>query len=362
VIGLAACGEPFVVLGDAPGVMRIVMGVGDSIGTHVDSLATLTKLTQPTAVAFDPEAGILYVADRGALRQVDGVSTPVARIFSVSSRGRALLLLDAGGCTTGTCILQIAAMALAPDRSLIIADAAGNRVFRYRPGADHTVLAGDGTLATAPDNSVAAQSPISRPAGVAVDDDGTIYISETGASRIRAIDAAGRLITVAGTGVPGHSGDGGPATAAQMHEPGGIIVVDGVIYFTDLFRHVVRRIDASGTITTVAGVPGTAGYAGDGGPATAATLDRPTAVALTPDRTQLFVSDRNNDVVRVIDQGTGIIRTFAGTGSRQWSGNRRLAGETSLFTPTGLDAAENGFLFIVDTGHSVVWRTSVAID
>ncbi|HEX2167554.1 MAG TPA: hypothetical protein VHG09_10025, partial [Longimicrobiales bacterium] len=100
VFSLAGCGEPFVVLGDAPGLMRIVLGVGNSIGTTVDSLATRTRLTAPTAVAFNAEIGVLYVGDRGSVRQVNGITTPVARIFSVTSRGSAELLLDAGGCTT----------------------------------------------------------------------------------------------------------------------------------------------------------------------------------------------------------------------------------------------------------------------
>jgi large repetitive protein len=121
-------------------------------------------------------------------------------------------------------------------------------------------------------------------------------------------------------------------------------------------------VDSDGVITTIAGVPGSAAYTGDGGFAVDAALDRPVALALTPDRRQLFISDLGNDRVRAIDLASGAIRTFAGTGSRTWTGSRRLAGETSLFRPFGLDAAANGFLFIVDSGHSVVWRTSVAAE
>lgn len=358
-IALTGCGEPFVVLGDAPGIMRVVLGVGDSIGTRVDSLASRTRLTEPTSVAFGTDASFLYVGDRGGVRRQGGVSTPAARIFSVTSRGTATLLLNDGGCSTGTCILQPAAMALAADGALIIADPAGNRVFRYVPFGALTVIAGNGTVATAPDGSVAAASPISRPSGVAIGSDGRIYISETGAHRIRRIDAAGLLQTVAGTGEPGHAGDGGPAALAQLHEPAGLLVTDGVMYFADFFTHVVRRVDSQGVISTLAGVPGVAGYSGDEGAAADAVLNRPVAVALTPDGEQLLFSDQGNDRVRAIDFASGYIRTFAGTGSRIYSGSRRLAGETSLFRPAGLDASANGFLFIVDSGHSVVWRTSI---
>lgn len=359
---LAGCGEPFVVLGDAPGLMRIVLGVGDSIGTRVDSLAIRTRLTQPTGVAFDAESGRLYVGDRGSLRQVNGISTPVARILSVTSRGVATLLLDAGGCSSGPCMLQPTAIAIASDGTLIIADQVGNRVFRYVPFGTLSVIAGDGTSATAPDGAPAATSPISRPAGVAVGADGTIYIGESGGHRVRRIDANGLLRTVAGTGVPGHSGDGGVATAAQLHEPAALAIRDDALYIGDMFTHVIRRVDADGIIETIAGAAGVPGYSGDGGPAENAVLNRPAALALTPDGRQLFISDQGNDRVRAIDFATGLIRTFAGTGSRTWSGSRRLAGETALFRPAGLDAASNGFLFIVDSGHSVVWRTSVGID
>jgi DNA-binding beta-propeller fold protein YncE len=157
-----------VVLGDAPGVMRIVLGVGDSIGTRVDSSAVRTRLTDPRGVAFDPDASLLFVGDRGSVRQVSGISTPVARLFSVTSRGAATLLLDGGGCTSGTCLFQPTAMAMAPDGSLVIADQVGNRVFRFSTARVLSVIAGDGTTATAPDGATAATSPISRPAGVAV--------------------------------------------------------------------------------------------------------------------------------------------------------------------------------------------------
>lgn len=359
---LVGCGEPFVVLGDAPGIMRIALGIGDSIGTTVDSLAVRTRLTEPRGLAFDPADGLLYVGDRGALRQVGGITTRVARIFSVSSGGRATLLLDGGGCTAGPCIVEPTAMALAPDGTVVIADQVGNRVFRYVRGGAQTVIAGDGTMNVAPDGARADASSISRPAGVAVDADGTVYISEAGSHRVRFIDAGGSLRTAAGTGTPGHAGDGGAATAAELNEPAGIALSDGALFISDVVMHVVRRVDAAGMISTLAGNPGVPGFSGDGGAAVDASLDRPVALAVTPDGRQLFISDQENDRVRAIDLATGIIRTFAGTGSTLYTGNRGLAGETSLFRPAGLDAAANGFLFVADNGHSVVWRTSIDVN
>jgi DNA-binding beta-propeller fold protein YncE len=358
----AGCGEPLVVLGDAPGLMRLVLGVGDSMGTRVDTLATRTRLTDPRAVAFDAATSLLRVADRGSLRQVSGTTTRVARIFSVTSSGRSTLLLDTGGSQQGTCLLEPTSMAVTRDGSLIIADAVGSRLFRYVPGGALTVLAGTGAAISAPDGSQAAGAPVDRPAGVAVADDGRIFFSESGAHRIRVISAGGILGTVAGTGQRGSAGDGGPAAAAQLDAPAGLALRDGTLYIAEQGAHTVRAIDAGGQIRTVAGIPGGAGFGGDGGPAIAARLNRPYAVSVSSSGRTLFISDRDNDRVRVVDLASGVIRTFAGTGERRYTGSRLSAGQTALHDPAGIDASAGGFIFIADPGHSVVWRTSVGFD
>ena len=355
----AACGEPLVVLGDAPSLMRIVLGVPDSLGTRVDSLALRTRIFEPTGVAFDDAAGVLFVADRGAMRQIGGVNTRVARIISVTSSGRARLVLDAGGCISGTCIVEPVAMVRAGDGSLIIADAAGHRVLRYVPSGAITVLAGTGVAGNAQDGSIAAQSPVNRPMGVAIAADGRILFSENNANRVRAIGADGRLTTVAGNGAAARSGDGGPATSAGVDGPTGLAVVGGTLYIAEYGGDVVRAVEG-GTISTIAGT-GVAGFGGDDGPATDARLDRPFALAATDDGRTLFISEEGNHRVRAISLATGVIRTFAGTGETVYSGNRRAAGETSIARPAGIDAA-GGFLFIVDRGHGVIWRTATTLN
>ena len=356
----AACGEPLVVLGDAPGLMRIVLGVGDSVGTRVDSIAVRSRLTEPTAVAFDAANGVLYVADRGAMRQVSGINTRVARIFSVTSNGRARLVLDGGGCVPGPCIVEPLAMVRAADGSLLIADGAGHRVLRYVPGGGIVVLAGTGSLGTSADGAVAAQSPVSRPRGVAVAADGSVLFSEANSHRVRAIGADGRLRTIAGSGASIHSGDGGAATAAGVPEPAGLLVIDGVLYIAEFGGATVRAVDPDGTIRTVAGTA-VAGIARDGGPADQAQLNGPVALAAPADGRTVFVSDQANHRVRAISLTSGTISTFAGTGATAWTGSRRAAGETALAAPAGLEVA-GGFLFIADRGHSVIWRTSITIE
>lgn len=353
---IAGCGDPLVVLGDTPGLMRIVLGIGDSIGTRVDTSAVRTRLREPRAVAFAPELGSFYATDRGASRTVSGVTTPVGRIFSVTSGGRARLELDAGGCLIGTCILDPVAM-VRHNGTLIIADVAGNRIVQYTPGGGITVLAGNGTAATSADGAVAATSPVFQPAGVAVAPDGRILFSEGPANRVRAIGPDGRLTTVAGSGASTTGGDGGAAVNAGVVQPAGLLYIDDVLYIAEYGAGNVRAVNADGTISTVAGVGGQ-GFSGDGGPAVEAALNRPFALAAAENGRTLFITDQGNNRVRAVDLVTGIIRTFAGTGGTRWTGSRGSAGETSLDAPYGL-AVGSSFLFIVDRGHAVIWRTAV---
>lgn len=349
----AACGEPLIVLGDAPGLMRVVLGVGDSIGTRVDTIATRTRLNEPGGVAFDEASSTLYAADRGANRVSGGVTTRVARIITVDSRGRSRILVDAGGCNPG-CILQAAAIAPAAG-GLLVADPIGNRLLRVGPGGAVTVVAGTGARGSAPDGAAALSAPLDVPAGVAVGPDGLIYFSEMTGNRVRRISAAGLLETVAGSGSGVHGGDGGPALNAGVVQPAGLLWIGDALYIAEAGAGSVRRVQA-GTISTVAGVDGQ-GFSGDDGPATSARLNFPIALAANGTGRTLYIADRDNDRVRALDLATGIIHTFAGTGSRTWSGVRRPAGETALYAPVALHAG-GGFLFISDRGHSVVWRTA----
>jgi streptogramin lyase len=163
-----------------------------------------------------------------------------------------------------------------------------------------------------------------------------------------------RVSTFAGTGVAGFSGDGGPATSAQINDPYGVVRgPDGAIWFCERNGQRVRRIATDGTITTVVGT-GTAGYAGDGGPATAATLNLPHEIRF--DRAgNLVIADMGNNAVRRVDLKTGIISTIAGGPARRgYSGDGGPATEAALRSPHSIqfDAAFN--LYICDVGNHVV--------
>jgi sugar lactone lactonase YvrE len=347
------------VTGDAPGFMTIVAGVGDSIGTRVDSLARRTKLTEPRAIAFDDASGVLYVADRGSTISAGGTTRRVARILAVESNGRSRLLIDGSACPAPSCPELVHSMAVAADGSVVLGDPVGHRIYRLRPGIGIEVIAGTGSPGDSPDGTAATAAALRGPAGIAIDAAGRLLFSEQTGHRVRAIRSDGTLETIAGTGVPGAAGDGGPAHQATLNGPAGLAVSEsGVLYIADRLNARIRAVMLqTGTIDRVAGT--NPGYGGDGGPASSALLDRPESVAISPDGLSLYMADSGNHRVRLVNLVDGTVSTFAGTGSTAFTGAGRVAGDTSLATPTAVETSANGFLFVTDTGHFAVWRTRV---
>ena len=160
---------------------------------------------------------------------------------------------------------------------------------------------------------------VNDPYGIVTGPDGAIYFCDLGNQRIRKIDrAARRLSTIAGNGTRGYAGDGGPATGASLNMPHEIdFDANGHLYIAERDSHVIRKVDAkSGAISTFAGT-GTAGFSGDGGPAFAAQLRQPHSIAIDPTKKFLLICDIGNHRIRRVEFSTGVIDTFGGTGERQ---------------------------------------------
>jgi hypothetical protein len=183
------------------------------------------------------------------------------------------------------------------------------------------------------DNIPPLQAKLRGPAGVAVSGD-VALIADTSNQRIRQAVPGGVITTIAGTGVAGFSGDGGPATQGQLNAPNDVAVaVQGGYYIADTGNHRVRYVSAAGTITTVAGT-GTPGYNGDNQPATSAELNEPTSVLSVG--TGFLIADTGNNRVRFVDASTGQISTVAGTGVPGFSGDGGPATSAELTFPQGL--------------------------
>lgn len=213
-------------------------------------------------------------------------------------------------------------------------------------------LAGTGVSGFSGDGGPAGLAQLHGPRGVAIDANGRVAVADSNNHRIRFVGPDGLIITGAGTGVAGFAGDGGPATAAQLNAPSGVAATaDGGLLVADLLNHRIRRVSPEGQITTVAGSG--PGFSGDGGPATAAQLNYPAAVAPTADG-GFLIADRGNDRVRKVSPG-GTITTVAGSGQLAFDGDGGPAVAAGL-NASGVASTPDGGFVIADTLNHRVRR------
>jgi sugar lactone lactonase YvrE len=345
----AGCGDAVFVLGELPGVMRLALGTAPGSSPEEARPALAFPLVQPRAAAVG-DGQMIYVAEaRG-------------RIVALTPGGRVEVLLAPPVCHGQPCPERVEGIAWDPAGALVFADSRTHRIYRL-PLATGVleVIAGTGQNATAPDGAPAATSPLAAPAGIVVDANGTIYLAESGAHRVRSIRPDGTLGTVAGTGVPGYDGDGGSALQAQFLGPTCLALHESTLMVCDNGNVRIRAVDlASDHVRTVAG-SGILGFEGDGGDARQARLRLPTALAITRDGRSLFIADPQNRRVRFVHLGSHRIATYAGNGDVDFRGNGRAPGDTPLEDPTGVAMTGLNLLYIVDRGQQLVWRVSLGL-
>ena len=231
--------------------------------------------------------------------------------------------------------------------NVYIADAFNHRIRQIAPDGVITTLAGTGEAGADGDGGQARDARLRTPLGVALDSGGTLYIADTYNHRIRKVTIDGTISTIAGTGESGFAGDGGPGTAAELSYPTSVAVAtDGTLYIADTHNHRVRKLATDGTITTVAG-SGAVGYSGDGGPSALARLNSPRGVAVSGEG-KLYIVDRENRRIRMVDTD-GLITTVAGTGSSGFNGDRGNAAQATLRAPYGVAVDSQGNLYVADT-------------
>ncbi|MDR3530389.1 MAG: hypothetical protein P4L90_07550 [Rhodopila sp.] len=220
-----------------------------------------------------------------------------------------------------------------------------------------SVVAGTGTQGYSGDGSAATDARLNNPFDLSFSPDGSLVFSDTFNHCIRRIDAGSGIIsTICGTGEKGFSGDGGPAARAQLNEPYGVVIDrSGRVFFADRLNRRVRVIDTNGMIATLAG-DGSGQYSGDGGPAAQAGLVEPNGLALSPDQTRLFIADVAGHRVRVVDLGTGIIETFAGTGEARHDGDGGPATKAAVFGARAVAFAPDGSLYVMERQGSCIRR------
>ena len=215
-------------------------------------------------------------------------------------------------------------------------------------------VAGTGQPGNNGDDGVATELNVDQPFGVEVGPDGTLYITEVGQHRVRRLDLkTGRMTTVAGSGTKGYAGDGSPATKALLNEPYEVrFDPQGNMVFVEMKNHVIRRVDrTTGLISTIAGT-GLPGFSGDGGPATEATFRDPHSIAI--DRAgRIYVADIGNHRIRRIDCQVGNVATIADTGEKKLPMMGQAAAGQPILGPRALALAGDALWIALREGNSV---------
>ena len=308
--------------------------------------ATEAQLSFPNGLAVDG-SGNLYVADQGnnRIRRID-LEGVITTIGGTGERGFG----GDGGPATEAQFNFPTGLAVDGSGNLYVADTGNTRIRRIDAEGVITTIAGTGEGGAGGDGGPATEAQLAFPFGLAVDGSGNLYVADTNNHRIRRIDAEGVITTIAGTGEGGAGGDGGPATEAQFFSPYGLAVDgSGNLYVADQGNNRIRRIDLEGVITTIGGT-GEWGFGGDGGPATEAQFSFPNGLAVDGSG-NLYVACTQNNRIRRIDL-EGVITTIAGTGERGFGGDGGPATEAQFSFPNGLAVDGSGNLYVADSSNT----------
>ncbi|MBT3010992.1 MAG: hypothetical protein KME41_04630 [Candidatus Thiodiazotropha sp. (ex Lucina pensylvanica)] len=233
--------------------------------------------------------------------------------------------------------------------NVYITESDNNRVTKISPSGLRTIIAGNGLSGFSGDGGPAVNARLDSPADVSLGINGEIYIADQRNDRIRMIDQSGIISTVAGNGIAGYSGDEELAVNASLNSPSAVVMdSDGMMYIADAGNHRIRRVSPDGVISTYAGND-SRGFSGDGGAAIGASLNGPSAISVDQNG-YLYIVDRLNQRIRKVGS-QGIITTVAGTGVRGFSGDGGIGTEAQLDSPSAITPTKDGGLYISDLGN-----------
>ncbi len=304
------------------------------------------------------DSGNIYIADsyNNLIRKVNAlgiISTYVSNYYGWLGLGGGFA--GDGGPATAARLNFPVSVAVDHFGNLFISDQVNYRIRKVTASGIITTIAGTGSVGFSGEGGPATAARISSAQGMCVDDTGNLFFADRNNHRIRKVSVSGIITTVAGTGVGGYSGDGGPATAAQFGSPCDVAIDRvGNLYVADEMNNCIRKINTTGVISRFAGNH-LIGYTGDGGPATLAQLHWPVGVAVDkssgPGAGSVYIADCNNHRVRVVNT-SGIISTVAGTGFPGYNGDDILAVTAQLYSPYNVAVSGTGAVYITDAGNT----------
>jgi trimeric autotransporter adhesin len=321
--------------------------------------AIAAELYCPPDIVFD-RVGNMYIADgNSCVRRVDAYT---GIITTIAGNGKLGLSGD-GGQATNAELSYPTGLALDAAGNIYIADIFNNEIREVNIATGIiTAVAGNGYNALSNyggysgDGGPARSAELNAPEGIAFDSYSNLYIADCNNNVIRKVSAStGIISTVAGNSLKGFGGDGGQAVNAKLSGPGGVTVdYSGNIYIADRENNVIRKVNAfTGVITTIAGNNAVAGYTGDGGPATIATLNSPRNIAFDPSG-NMYIADFYNNAIRKVSSATGIITTLCPPAA---------PGVASVFLqPACAISDASGNIFVADEGNNVIRKVSMSIE
>ena len=316
--------------------------------SSIISTATGAGLNQPYGVVFD-QSGNMYIASAGnnIVRKV----TPAGVVSTYAGNGTSGYAGDGGPATSAELNYPIA-LAINASGDLFIADSSNNAVREVTPSGIISTVAGTGTSGYTGNGGPATSAELSEPAGLLFDASGDLLIADSNNNVIRKVTPSGIISTIVGNHTSGYTGDGGPATSAELAAPYGMAFdAAGNLFFADASNNVIRKVTPSGVISTVVGT-GTAGYTGDGMSALTAELHYPESVSFDT-HGNMFIADTFNSAIREVSS-LGVISTVSGNGTQGYSGDGGPASSATLHYPSYMALNSSGSLFIADTTNNVV--------
>ena len=334
--------------------INTVAGTGTGTYSGDGGPATSGEIHNPAGLYAD-SSGNLFFADQSNNR-VRMISTS-GIITTIVGNGVGGFSGD-GGQATAAEINAPQGIFIDKKGNIYIGDFFNNRIRKVNTSGIIRNIAGNGFTNFSGDGGPATAAELNGPSDVCVDTIGNVYIADETFSHIRIVNTSGIINTFAGNGVNGYSGDGGPATAAEIHGPSGVrIDAAQNIYIADLQNRVIRKVNTSGIISTVAGIGGISNYSGDGGPATAAELSTPTGLCFDG-MGNMYISDDYR--VRMVNT-SGIITTVAGNGQSGYSGDGGLATAAEFDYDFAIAADAQGDFWIGDVFNNRVREVTVKL-